>query len=64
MRHCLKKLPEKSHELLVQHYEQRMSGEQIARATDRKVDAIYKQLSRTRQQLALCIEHYRKHFES
>lgn len=63
LQHCLKKLPEKSRDLLDHHYRQRRSGAAIARTSGRTSAAVFKHLSRIRQQLARCMEDYQKHFE-
>ena len=64
LQHCLKKLPDEAHALLVARYEQGLSGEVLARKQGCSLQALYKQLSRIRQQLGTCIESYARHFEN
>ena len=63
LRHCLKRLPPLSRQLIERHYEKRESCISIARDTNRSVDAIYQSLSRIRRQLANCIENHRQKVE-
>ncbi len=56
--HCLKKLTNTSHSLLEQFYRDGQSCTAMAESTGRTETAIYKQLSRIRQQLGLCIRRY------
>lgn len=63
LRHCLDQLPARARSLLERHYEKRESGRVIAKALGKSEAAIFKNLSRIRQQLAKCLEQYRQQYE-
>jgi RNA polymerase sigma-70 factor (ECF subfamily) len=56
LRHCLERLPDKSRELLRLRYENSIRPEEIARAIESTLEAVYKALSRIRQKLLECIQ--------
>jgi RNA polymerase sigma-70 factor (ECF subfamily) len=55
LRECLRQLPAKSRQLLGLRYEKNLACEQIARQTQRTLDAVYQALSRIRALLEECI---------
>jgi RNA polymerase sigma-70 factor (ECF subfamily) len=55
LRECLKQLPARSRDLLNLRYERNLGCEQIARQTQRTLDAVYQTLSRIRTRLEECI---------
>ncbi len=52
---CLKRLPDRSRELLAMRYERDLKPPQIASRTGRTLDAVYQALSRIRSKLEECI---------
>lgn len=55
LRDCLKRLPEKSRELLELRYEKNLKADQIAQRIAGTLDSVYQALSRIRSRLEDCI---------
>ncbi|MDG1670164.1 MAG: hypothetical protein P8H96_04810, partial [Akkermansiaceae bacterium] len=61
--HCLQKLPDQQHRLIQGYYHDDRSPQWLSQKEGRSVDAIYKAIQRTRQDLQTCIEkQLRKEF--
>lgn len=56
LRKCLDALPPRERKLIEQHYYQNIPLPEIARNTDRKVNAVYQALFRIREMLKRCIQ--------
>jgi RNA polymerase sigma-70 factor, ECF subfamily len=56
LRHCVKRLPEPSRQLVTLRYEECLSIDAAAAKLGKSAEALYQALSRVRRQLAECIE--------
>ena len=55
LRECMRRLPEKSRQLIELRYDECLSGKQLAKRLGGSIDAIYQTLSRIRRGLETCI---------
>lgn len=55
LRECMRRLPEKSRQLIELRYDECLSGKQLAKRIGSSIDAIYQTLSRIRRGLEQCI---------
>lgn len=61
LRECVRRLPDKSRQIIELRYEDCLSGRQLARKLGRSVDAVYQTLSRIRRGLEDCIRQRLNH---